>query len=456
MLQIDSEEEEEPEPQQPQPQPQLGGCALVRTSSAELARTSSAGERAKAAAARAEAAQLQAQERALEKELADVERQRRELLGGAGRRRSSTQRLAPTSRSAGASLGVPRSVSAVPDLRRGQSESALLPSRARERPVQERAVTVEWLVAFTNKHDAWRLRTFEVVEKIVKPLSAERRCRFTELESEVPPDVLGHVDSFVSHCWGGEWGDLVAAAQHNARFGRRFWVDIFAINQHMSGAHDKKALKVRRRKGRIVANQPVAMREDGTLVPQFEDDLARLNFVIRAATQGTTLVLDPRKAIADAHRNPMRRVWCVEEIRETLEAGKALVIKCGAVVLPQQEPRAAPAAVYVPPQQRRELRAKEFKEEWDRAAIEELVFSIDVENAEASVAEDRERILSKIKAIGFDQVNSQVESAVWTAFSGRGLPAWQYAVQGAEALHGALADGDLQPADILATNPEGW
>ena len=79
----------------------------------------------------------------------------------------------------------------------------------------------------------------------------------------------------------------------------------------------------------------------------------------------------------------------------------------------------------VPPQQRRELRAKEFKEEWDRAAIEELVFSIDVENAEASVAEDRERILSKIKAIGFDQVNSQVESAVWTAYSGRGLACYR-------------------------------
>ena len=115
-----------------------------------------------------------------------------------------------------------RSVSAVPTVPRTASQS--------NRPMVERAVTVEWLVAFAHRHDAWRMKTWEVVENIIKPMTRRLRCRFCELDSEVSDDVLGRADSFLSHCWGNEFGDLVSAARHNARAGRRYWVDIFAVS----------------------------------------------------------------------------------------------------------------------------------------------------------------------------------------------------------------------------------
>ena len=66
-----------------------------------------------------------------------------------------------------------------------------------------------------------------VVKKFVIPMTASRRCRFVELETEVPPEAVGHVDTFMSHCWGGSFGDLVNAARHNSRPGRRVWIDLF-------------------------------------------------------------------------------------------------------------------------------------------------------------------------------------------------------------------------------------
>jgi|EP01043_Picozoa_sp_COSAG02_P020435 hypothetical protein len=79
----------------------------------------------------------------------------------------------------------------------------------------------------------------------------------------------------------------------------------------------------------------------------------------RAATQGTTLVLCPRKSMDDKYRNPFQRIWCVEEIRETLSAQQPLVIKCGAAAGPQHN----------------------FQEEWDHSVTNELVLSVNVEEA---------------------------------------------------------------------------
>ena len=158
----------------------------------------------------------------------------------------------------------------------------------------------------------------------------------------------------------------------------------------MSSETDKKTVKfkVSRASGKVLANQPVALNEEGEFVPQFEDDLRRLNHVVvsmsqimyarqsaalvpcghpftllrvvqRAATQGTTLVVCPRKSMNDKYRNPFQRIWCVEEIRETLNANQPLVIKCGADAGPQHS----------------------FQEEWDHSVTNELVLSVNVEQA---------------------------------------------------------------------------
>ena len=43
------------------------------------------------------------------------------------------------------------------------------------------AVAVEWLLAFTEEHDLWDVPTWVVQQKVIKPLTSRRHCRFTSL-----------------------------------------------------------------------------------------------------------------------------------------------------------------------------------------------------------------------------------------------------------------------------------
>ena len=88
-----------------------------------------------------------------------------------------------------------------------------------------------------------------MVRDIIKPMTAMTRCRFAELPefrdivgaaqarrsplasaalcaalfttSALPPP-----QSFGSHCWGAEWGLLVAALADGADPNRRVWIDV--------------------------------------------------------------------------------------------------------------------------------------------------------------------------------------------------------------------------------------
>ena len=119
---------------------------------------------------------------------------------------------------------------------------------------------------------------YQVVQQIIKPQTIATRCRYVEL---IQPSEVGMVDSFLSHCWGNKFGDLVCAAGHNARPGRRYWCDIFAVNQHTEASEEP--IKLRRRKGKIKSSHPFVLRADGVPIHQFQDDLSRLPDVIRAA-----------------------------------------------------------------------------------------------------------------------------------------------------------------------------
>ena len=107
-----------------------------------------------------------------------------------------------------------------------------------------------WLVEFTIKHNCWHWPTWRVVRDIIKPMTAMTRCRFAELpefrdivgaaqarrrplastapttvqrSSPIPPSPP---QSFGSHCWGAEWGLLVAALADGADPNRRVWIDV--------------------------------------------------------------------------------------------------------------------------------------------------------------------------------------------------------------------------------------
>ena len=89
---------------------------------------------------------------------------------------------------------------------------------------------LDFLLALTFHLDLWEWCTWEVVQYLVKPATeGEGRCRFADLEGVRP--FAGAATVFMSHCWGGRWGDLVAAACAGADTNRTVWIDVFAVRQ---------------------------------------------------------------------------------------------------------------------------------------------------------------------------------------------------------------------------------
>ena len=77
--------------------------------------------------------------------------------------------------------------------------------------LRDYGVRVDFLLALTFALDMWDWKTWEVVQFLVKPVTeGHRRCRFAELSAVRP--FTGAATVYMSHCWNGRWGDLVAAA----------------------------------------------------------------------------------------------------------------------------------------------------------------------------------------------------------------------------------------------------
>ena len=92
-------------------------------------------------------------------------------------------------------------------------------------PASYTAVKVGWLkqLAMLLPRE-WT--TAEVVERVIKPATAGRRCRFVELMAEGD---VGEADLFASHTWGASFVDLVAAICHVATDEMYVWVDVFSV-----------------------------------------------------------------------------------------------------------------------------------------------------------------------------------------------------------------------------------
>ena len=92
-----------------------------------------------------------------------------------------------------------------------------------------RAVSVGWLKQFVKEKQIPReWSTADVVERIIKPETAARRCRYVEL---LDAAAVGIADLFASHTWGASFVDFVAAVEHVAEESMFVWVDIFAVRQ---------------------------------------------------------------------------------------------------------------------------------------------------------------------------------------------------------------------------------
>ena len=81
------------------------------------------------------------------------------------------------------------------------------------------------------------MTTQDVYRKFIFPATEARRCRYVELDHM--RGITGPASTFISHCRGGTWGDLVAAVcDGDADRSRRVWIDIFACRQYPSSRPD--------------------------------------------------------------------------------------------------------------------------------------------------------------------------------------------------------------------------
>lgn len=85
--------------------------------------------------------------------------------------------------------------------------------------LRARGIRIDFLLHLTFVLDLWKWKTWEVVQFLVKPATENNdRCRFSDLPVVEP--FTGPASIFMSHCWGGLWGDLVAAACKGAQVNR--------------------------------------------------------------------------------------------------------------------------------------------------------------------------------------------------------------------------------------------
>jgi ankyrin repeat protein len=231
--------------------------------------------------------------------------------------------------------------------------------------------------------DLWEWKTWEVVAHLVKPLTEEgsfeqrRRCRFADV-AQVKP-FTGPASVFMSHCWGGKWGDLVAAACQGARRDRRVWIDVFAVRQWPGNSKDLDFRGVISGvQGVIVASPPL----HGGKVAEafFYNDALRAEYLSSAEYLEASRVL------------PFCRLWCIVEFYAALASGKPLIFKCGTTQL--------------------QTGGGSVKVVSGDAAVEMLEnFSrmVDVATAECAVPADKEQEMALIDAA---TVNSMVSKAM--------------------------------------------
>lgn len=154
-----------------------------------------------------------------------------------------------------------------------------------------RGVTVTFLLALTAELNIWDWATWEVVQFLVKPATAEHRCRFADLDFARPH--TGPSTVFMSHCWSGKWGDLVSAACSGARKDRIVWIDIFAVRQWPGNTADLNFRGVISMcRGLVVAFAPIK-------VPKLETRSDITKYLQSSAYKLTAKML------------PFLRLWCI-------------------------------------------------------------------------------------------------------------------------------------------------
>lgn len=250
---------------------------------------------------------------------------------------------------------------------------------------QGRGVTINWLVDFTIENDCWDMTTQEVCNKFVFPLTAARRCRYVELDHMMKGCVTGPASTFISHCRGGTWGDLVAAVcDGGADRNRRVWVDIFACRQWPSSKPD------------LDFESTIRQCSSFMIVCSSLKEVENLGWKRIGKSRDTnSLSKSIRSKIA------FLRVWCLMEIYTATQCkDMPIIMKGGSYTMVD---KCKSLFEFVP----------------NTKMLYNLSWTIDIINAEATVLSDKEMILDQVRGSdrsGIEKLNSKVRGTIVSAF----------------------------------------
>ena len=177
-----------------------------------------------------------------------------------------------------------------------------------------RGIRLDALLAFAHDHDCMEWPVWMVVRDIILSATRGTMCRYADLPEL--QGMFGETTVFMSHCWGGTFGDLVGAACHGARRDRVVWIDIFAVKQWPGNVCDLNFRGViERSEAMVVSTSPV----DG-LSERFLRNAERAAFLTTEQGEAAKKIM------------PFCRLWCVVEVAAGVAKNKNIVVKCGQVI----------------------------------------------------------------------------------------------------------------------------
>lgn len=234
------------------------------------------------------------------------------------------------------------------------------------------------------------MSTLEAVLEIVKPATAERKCRYVAL---LDPSVVGRSSAFSSHTWKAPVHDLIAAIAHVLPDDAFVWIDIFAVLQWPvpEQALDLDFKSVVKACGTLL------------LVATHVPEIAELTI---PEAQAAGKVPEVARQLC-----AFFRVWCLVELAAALEAKLPVVMLVGGSRFIHADASAATlgdstgtnSAVAA---------AEQLSFVPDAGMLNRLYWLIDISQAAATVDADRVRILEEVAVSpGIDALNSLARGA---------------------------------------------
>ena len=269
-----------------------------------------------------------------------------------------------------------------------------------------RGVKIGFLMEFTKKNRCWEWSSWDVIRKIIKPLTARSRCRFVDL-----PAMQGHTgqaSTFISYAQAGTWGDLLAAIlDGGADLERCVWLDLFAVRQWPSSRPDLDFAST-------IAYCSSFMVVCSSLKEVEDMDVSQ---VLSGRIEGLPGAV--RKKIC------FMRVWCLVEAQQACKMGMPYIMKCGSYALD------ANGDVHF---------------EHNDKMLSNMMYLVNIEKAEATVTSDKEHILKSIdEGVGKEALNCTIRGSIMGGF--------QLAKSEKGSLVGCAACGDQEAITLLMEDP---